>query len=52
MVFYLSPQSEAVLIHEACQSGVDVSTLDLLLSILAEKNLNINSKNEVSQRHV
>lgn len=36
------------LVHEACLGGVDVSTLDLLLSALAEKNLNINSKNEVS----
>jgi hypothetical protein len=28
-------------------AGVDVSTLDLLLSVLAEKNHDINSKNEV-----
>lgn len=30
---------------------MDVSTLDLLLSVLAEKNHDINSKSEVSQWH-
>ena len=39
------------LIHESCLGGVDVSTLDLLLSVLAEKNHDIDSKSEVSQRH-
>lgn len=41
-------QPALVLVHEACLGGVDVSTLDLLLNILAEKNHDINSKSEVS----
>ena len=39
------------LLHEACLAGVEVSTLDLLLNILAEKDLDINSKNVVRLWH-
>ena len=41
-------QPALVLIHEACLGGVDVSTLDLLLNIQAEKDHDINSKSEVN----
>ncbi len=44
-------QADISLIHKACLASVDVSTLDLLLSILSETNHNINTKNKVSYWH-
>ena len=51
MSFVWFVQADISLIHEACLARVDVSTLDLLLSILSEANHDINSKNKVRLWH-
>ena len=51
-LFLFSLQPQLGLIHEACLCGVEVSTLDLLLDVLSEKNLDINSKTEVRHWHL